>query len=389
MATAAAPAAAAESPSVIIVGAGLAGATAAWQLSDLAPRCSIVVLEARDRVGGRLVNSSSRSADLGAAWTWPSHDKQLAKAASAAGVKTVPQWKAGTTLVERASGKTITSSGTTFSEERRFVGGAVTIAAQLLMKSRARVLTNVVVQHVGQVAGGVEVMTRSTISGASSTHRARAIVMALPPAVLAESISFTPPLDPAVVEAQKRTPVWMGDTAKVVVSYADAFWRDNGLSGSAFSERGPLAQLWDNCDDELGVRDGGSIAGFCFGDDAKALARGGQDGDAVIKRVRTQLRTIFGDEAASPDSIDYCSWQASPWTAPQSALNAGHKRTPLGFGSEILRRPAFGGIVHFAGTETEDELGHMEGAVQSGCRVAEDIAYAVLAAKPKDTGLSL
>jgi monoamine oxidase len=55
----------------VVVGAGLAGVTAAHALHAAGRR--VVVLEARDRVGGRTSSTRTRdgTVDLGASWSWP------------------------------------------------------------------------------------------------------------------------------------------------------------------------------------------------------------------------------------------------------------------------------------------------------------------------------
>lgn len=53
---------------VIVIGAGMAGVTAARELTDAG--ISVIVLEARDRVGGRTysLNTSEGPVDAGAMW---------------------------------------------------------------------------------------------------------------------------------------------------------------------------------------------------------------------------------------------------------------------------------------------------------------------------------
>jgi len=71
----------AEACDVLVVGAGLAGLTAARDLS--AAGRSVLVLEARDRVGGRIVNEDigdGKIIEMGGQWAGPTQDRILALA---------------------------------------------------------------------------------------------------------------------------------------------------------------------------------------------------------------------------------------------------------------------------------------------------------------------
>ncbi len=78
----------------VVVGAGYAGLAAARKLTEAG--CSTVVLEARDRVGGRAhtVEEAGAKVDLGGQWIGPGQDHIYALAAET-GVATFPQWTAG------------------------------------------------------------------------------------------------------------------------------------------------------------------------------------------------------------------------------------------------------------------------------------------------------
>jgi monoamine oxidase len=84
-----------RSVDVVVVGAGLAGLTAARQI--MKARRSVTVLEARDRVGGRVLThqlNGGNYTELGAMFTGPTQDRIQALAADV-GVDTFPTYNTG------------------------------------------------------------------------------------------------------------------------------------------------------------------------------------------------------------------------------------------------------------------------------------------------------
>lgn len=207
---------------IVVVGAGLAGATAAWSLATQGRGASVLVIESRQRLGGRLTNGVD-VLDMGAAWTWPSHDSTLALLAKAAGVSSYRQVDKGAAVMDLGPGMVQATPGRVFSEELRFAGGSAAIPVGLLDEAQTsgncEVKTGCAVTRIAQCDDGecLEVSYKCAGEGIVST-KASHVVLTVPPRLAHAKIAFDPALPAEVARAMSASPTWMvsacGTTAR-------------------------------------------------------------------------------------------------------------------------------------------------------------------------------
>ncbi|MEV7391840.1 MULTISPECIES: FAD-dependent oxidoreductase [unclassified Streptomyces] len=339
---------------VVVVGAGIAGLAAASAL--VAAGRDVVCLEARDRVGGRLlaVAAPPGTLDLGATWFWEG-ERRVAELVARLGIDTFEQHLAGDTLVQDATGVRRLPGNLIDAPARRFTQGAGTLAHALAAQLPADVvrLDSPVVAVRSRGTGGLEVRTPHAVLYAEH------VIVALPPAVALARIDFGSQLSPELARLARATPVWMGAVAKVVARYPAAFWREAGLAGAAFSRTGPLQEVHD-----MSGPGGRPAALFGF---AAAQALGRDAEQAIL----AQLARLFGPAAAEPETLHIQDWSGEPWTAPPAVH---HLADYSLFGHALYRRPALDGRLHWASTETAEQYaGHIEGALAAAERAAHSI----------------
>ncbi|MFD8951959.1 flavin monoamine oxidase family protein [Streptomyces xanthophaeus] len=354
-----------EAYDVIVIGAGASGLAAATALT--AAGRNVLLLEARDRTGGRLLaapTSPGRALDLGATWFWDGEDR-VRDLAARSGIETFEQHLAGDSLLQEDSGVRRLVGNLIDTPSRRFTGGAqriTDILAAALPTGTLRLDT-----AVSAINPHGERLAVLTPSGPLHT---RHVVLAVPPALAMERISFEEALPAALARVAQATPVWMGAVAKVIAHYSAPFWRENGLSGAAFSRTGPLQEIHDM------AGPGGEPAALFGFVPARAVGPGFEEA------VTAQLSQLFGPAAATPDRLHVQDWSAERWTSPSHV----HELADYSlFGHRLYQHPALDGRLHWASTETATEFaGHIEGALAAGERAARSVLAAL-----DDTGAAI
>ena len=341
----------------IVIGAGITGLATASHIA--AAGYDVLILEARDRVGGRLLTVADADGhptiDLGPSWFW-ADELRVQTLVRELDIRTHAQHITGDALfqpggaVQRIAGNPIDAPA------MRFQDGAQSLALALSERLGPSLRFDTPVATVRVVDDHVEVDHRE------GTSRARCAVVAIPPALAIADIRFEPGLPHELADLAARTPVWMGAMTKVVAEYATPFWREHGLAGAAISYTGPLRELHD-----LSGPGGQSAALFGFAMPmAEALTH-----DAII----SQLVALFGEEARSPRALHVQDWRSERWTSPAHVEELGDYAT---YADPRFRR-AIHERIWLASTETgPDHAGHIEGALASAELVGA-AACAVLA----------
>ena len=440
---------------VAIVGAGFAGLAAARELT--AKGVSALVLEARDRVGGRVLNEDlggGQAIEVGGQWVGPGQDRILALA-DAVGVGTYPTYGAESLHVRYRNGKRSTdnaglpddnpdvlsefataldkleSMAQTIEVERaweaghadewdsqtvqtwmdanlstegaklimetivqgvyaveprdisllymltyakaansfanligteggaqqdRFDGGSQLVAQRVAEQLGDRIIFDAPLRGVVQTGDGIVLKADGV-----ELHAKRAII-AIPP-TLAARVDYDPILPARRDQLMQRMP--MGSVIKVNAVYDEPFWRQEGLSGRAISDEGPIKTVFDNTPKSGSP---GILIGFIEGKEARDLS-----GVTEVERREAALGSLaryFGDQAARPVRYIEKDWTTEAYSRGcYGAFMAPGTLTQYG---SALREPC--GRIHWAGTETATAFaGYMDGAVRSGERAAAEM----------------
>ena len=360
----------------LIVGAGLSGLYTAYQLEKKGK--DYLLLDARERVGGRILSSSItglelptsplNTVDMGPSWFWPQMHPRITQLIDDLMLPIFPQYSQGAYLLENQPNSAPIRYESGFEQSptsMRIAGGM-----QLLVDTLLAALPSHKVQlnsKVTDVEYHDHAQTTITITHNNKQENIEAeqVIFALPLRLLAESISFTPALPYELTQHFSTTATWMAAHAKFFAIYESPFWREEGLSGSASSRVGPLVEIHDaSTFDDIGA-----LFGF-VGIDATTRIKAGE---TLIKQAAVdQLIRIFGEKAKTPIDVKLLDWSQEPLTATEADHQAPSSHPQYGLPRAAKALDKF--HWYFAGTEAAKENGgYLEGALE-----AADIVLASL-----------
>ena len=197
------------------------------------------------------------------------------------------------------------------------------------------------------------------------TQLASQVIVTIPPRLLAQDIQFTPQWPAKMQQRMRDTPTWMAQHAKFVAVYPTAFWREQGWSGTAISQWGPVSEIHDASDSS-----GQNAALFGF-IGANAAYRAGIGEAALRKQILKQLGNIFGDQATAPLSLHLQDWSQQAFTASAS------DRYPLAMHPQYRNAEVpdeWASRLWLGGTERSAEFGgYLEGALDAAERAVSQL----------------
>jgi putrescine oxidase len=444
---------------VAVIGAGACGLTAAKQLRDAG--ASVVVLEARDRVGGRLQTDETSGAllELGGQWVSPDQTALIA-ALDELGLATFSRYRDGDSVYvgpdgvpHRFTGDIFPASAATQAEIERMIGVLDELTAQLdpdrpwehpraaeldtitwsafleqlsddpearsnvamftaeamltkpsyafsalqslLMAASAGSFSHLVDADFildKRVVGGLQLVPLRlaealgddvllsrpvrriewTEDGATVdadgdlTVAARRVILAVPPN-LYDRVDYVPtlPLRRHVMHQHLS----LGLVIKIHAVYETPFWREAGLSGTAFSPYLPVHEAYDNSNhgDPRGI-----LVGFASDTRAdRLLAMAPEERKSAIL---ASLAEYYGEQAEHPTIYFESDWGSEEWT--RGAYAASFDMGGLArFGADV-RTPV--GPIHFASSDLAGAgYQHVDGAIRMGHWVAHEVLTAL------------
>ena len=342
-----------QNSQVIIIGAGLSGLLLAYRFKKIG--VPFKILEARNRIGGRIhtvTGANGTPVEMGATWFHHEHH-HLLHLLKELDIPFYEQYMDGKAHFQSAPG--MPTESFLMPEQvpsYRISGGSRQLTEKL---SELFDAGDVVLD---EPVKSIEFEEDRVVVSGRKTYQGRAVILALPPKLWEESISFQPELPASIRDTARKTQTWMEESVKIAVAYEKPFWREKKMSGTLFSNVGPMTELYDHCNRDVSKY---ALCGFLH-PNFKSLDQSERE-----SRVIKQLSEVFGEEANS-----YLDYNELDWGKEQ--FTSGLNRYPLfphqNNGDLVYQRSLFQRRLFFAGTETSSHHGgYMEGAVYVSSQV--------------------
>jgi len=343
---------------IIIIRAGLSGLLIAYRL--LNKGFDIEIIEARNRVGGRIhtIKSGKATIEMGATWFTKVHHN-LSALLEEFEVGYFEQFIKGKSFYE-----TLFETPAQIIEipeknpSYRVSGGTF----QLLEKIKKEL--NEVKFHLNEMVTTIDFTNeKASVVTNKKTFSSDIVISTIPQQLLVTNTIFLPKLPEQLINIGAKTHTWMQDSIKVALVYANPFWRTKNLSGTLFSTIGPVSEFYDHSNYNV---DGFALCGFINAEMAMYSKKDRKN------KILLHLEKIFGK-----DALDFIDYQETIWSEEEFTKNT--KQNNFVFphqnnGHPIFRESYYNNRLFLSGSETALQYpGYMEGAILSANEVVSRI----------------
>ena len=354
---------------VIVIGAGMSGLVAAYELVRAGH--DVTILEARDRIGGRVLTirspfSNNHFAEGGAARIKPSHNLTLGYA-NHFNLNLVPFYATSGDYVNISNGNREIISNNTYlntsygsilrNEYLKIRGGSDLLPRSFANSSTLnnKIYLGVPVTSIQQQNNNVTVQTSN-----GNQFIADRVLCTVPVTVL-NKIQFTPPLS-----SEKQTAMNGGyryaPSTRIYMQFQNRFWENESLNGWGNSD--VPEEIWQPTWDLAGST--GIIMSYLRWTPAEEMDALSEE--ERINYVLSRWENIFPGATSSLQSGVSQSWAEEEWSKGAWASPTGSQDTALANHIGLAEDR-----IHFAGEHASDDHGWMQGALFSGIRAAAEI----------------
>ncbi len=354
-----------QSVDVIVVGAGLSGLVAAYEL--VRAGYNVKVLEARNEAGGRARTlrepfDDGLIAEAGAARVPPDHDRTLGYI-DHFGIETSPFYpQDGEYLLVPTQGDPYRETPDVFLSGRdtwiKMPEGTDVLPAAFAEALGDRVRYGSPVTRVVQE----DLRVLATYgSGASTEDLEGNYLICTAPLPVIHQIAFEPALSEEKRAAFEAVPYQ--DVTRVYVQHAGRIWEDHGLNGWGLSlGLSSVEEFWHPTWNKEGPR--GLLMSYMFGNRARTVAA--MEPAAIVPEFIDRFDGFFPGSGEVAERGTYFAWEHQPWIGAAFARNS----PPFEEHPELASPE---GRIHFAGEHSSGKRAWMQGALQSGLRAASEI----------------